>query len=317
MEGLKSEYLLDAVSNAHMTTVGTAPDFSQPRSMPAIPAIDFVQDICASTAAAPTLAWPASTVLATATGQATFSSPNMMETNARRPELPLFHAGWAPMQQATPRSIPGSMIAASGGFSIPYTYEPPLPLSYASLYNEQPALICSGYDGSPILYGVQIPTPEIRSPSPQFVLGPSSETMATVPATLPADRGVVGTPAYRGDAAFIPGMLPQGMLPVSLSREAQNALPTYMNVYWDKVHPLYPIIHRATVEDGTDNVPEQVYILRCAMAAVATQFLGHREHRINGSQLHAYAKQKSKAVGCQLCLRIFSLLQLDTKLTWE
>ncbi|KAG5927687.1 hypothetical protein E4U42_001927 [Claviceps africana] len=283
MEGVKDEYMLDAVSHAQMATA----DFSQPRSMPAIPAIDFAQNICVPRAAAPTLSWPA-------TAQATFPPPNMMETNARASEFSLSHTGWASIQQTTPRIMPGSMMVTSGGFSVPYTYGPPLAPSFTSIYNEEPPLDYSGYDGSPVLYGAQNPTPYINTPSPSFVPGRSFETMVTVPAPLPADR-VVSNLTYRGDPIFRLGMQPQYILPVSLSREAQSALPTYMDIYWDKVHPLYPIIHRVTVEDGIDNVPEQVHVLCCAMAAVATQFLGHSEHRINGSLLHAYAWQKSKA----------------------
>ncbi|KAG6006578.1 hypothetical protein E4U21_006876 [Claviceps maximensis] len=294
MDGVKDEYLLDAVSNGQTTTASMAPEFSQPRSMPAIPAIDFVQNICASAAAATNLAWPVTTTLATGTNEAAFSLPNVLVTDSSQPALSLSHAGWAPMQQATPRNIPESMIATSGGFSVPYTYGSPLPPSYTSIYNDEHTIGYSGYDASPILYGVQLPTPEVRSPSPRFILGRSSETMVTVPAPLPADR-VFHNLMYRGNATSWPGMLSQGILPVSLSQEAQSAVPTYIDVYWDKVHPLYPIIHRATVEDDTDNEPEQVHVLRCAMAAVATQFLGHRDHRINGGQLHAYAWQKSKA----------------------
>ncbi|KAG5973377.1 hypothetical protein E4U55_000589 [Claviceps digitariae] len=288
VEGLRNEYLLDAVSNAQTTSASAAPNFFQPRSMPAIPEMDFLQNICASPATAPAFTWPATVALPTAASQATFQSPHMVETDARRPTFPLCHTDWASMQQPTPRSMPGSMMATSGSFSVPYSYGSPLPPSYTSIYNEEPSV------GYPLLYGAQIPMPGIRTPSPQFVLGRSSETMVTTPAPLPADR-VFGPPMYREDPTLWPGILSHGMLPVSLSREAESALPMYLDVYWHKVHPLYPIIHRATVEDGNENVSEQVYVLRCAMAAVATQFLGHPEHRINGSQLHIYAWQKSKA----------------------
>lgn len=300
MEGVKDEYLLATVSTVQQTaTASTAPDFSQPRSMPGIPAIDPVQNICASAAVVPTVAWPAATAMATASTQAAFSSPSLVSANARRPPLPLSPASWGPMEQAASKGMPNSMIATSG-FSVPCAYGAPLPPSYTAMYNEEPSVGISGYDGNAGLYGTHIQTPAIRSLSPQLVLGQSSETMVTVPAPLPADR-VVSTLPYRGEPS--PklgklGLLPQDILPVSLSREARSALPTYIDIYWDKVHPLYPIIHRATVEDGTDNVPEQVHVLRCAMAAVATQFLGHREHRVSGSQLHAYAWHKSKAVGC-------------------
>ncbi|KAG6033088.1 hypothetical protein E4U41_007025 [Claviceps citrina] len=295
MEGVKDEYLLDPVSAVQAMTASAAPDFSQPRSMPGIPSIEPVQNICASAVLASTLAWPAATAIMTATTQAAFSSPNMFETSSRRPALPLSYAGWAePVDQETPRGMTNSMGATSNGFTIPYTYGHALPPSFTSMYNEELSVGCPGYDANPALFGAHIPTPAVRSLSPQFVFGQASETMVTIPALLPADR-VVNALAYGGEPSSRLAMLSRDLLPVSLSREALSALPTYMDIYWDKVHPLYPIIHRATVEDGANSVSEEAHILRCAMAAVATQFLGHRDHRINGSQLHAYASQKLKA----------------------
>jgi hypothetical protein len=120
--------------------------------------------------------------------------------------------------------------------------------------------------------------------------------MVTAPAPLPGNR-IVNPLAGSHEPTSRLGLLAQDLMPVSLSREARSALPNYIDIFWDKVHPLYPIIHRSTVEDGKNGVPEHVDVLRCAMAALATQFLGHREHRINGSQLHAYAWHKSKTVG--------------------
>ncbi|GAB0142736.1 hypothetical protein EsHS_00003276 [Epichloe bromicola] len=295
MEGMKSEYLLGTVSNLQTATARTAPEFSQPRSMPGIPAIDPVQTLCTSAAVASTMAWPAATAIATTTTQAAFSSPTMISTSARRPALPLSPAGWAPIEQETSRGLPNSVMAIGGGFSVPYAYGPPIPQSYTSMYDEEePSVGVPGYDENLAFCSTQVPTPAIRSLSPRLGSGQSSETMVTIPAPLPADR-VVGTLTYRGEPSPRLDLLPLDFLPVSLSREARSALPTYMDIYWDKVHPLYPIIHRSTVEDGTDGMSEQVDVLRCAMAAVATQFLGHREHRINGSQLHAYAWYKSKA----------------------
>lgn len=75
-----------------------------------------------------------------------------------------------------------------------------------------------------------------------------------------------------------------------LSRSVQNAIPAYLDVYWEHFHKLYPVVHRHTFEGQSEEV------LRCAMAAVATQFLNGKEDRIRGSQLHEFAWQEAKRV---------------------
>ena len=80
----------------------------------------------------------------------------------------------------------------------------------------------------------------------------------------------------------------------------QKAIPGYLEVYWAKFHVLYPIVHRPTCETAADDA---THLLRYAMAAVATQFMEGREHRINGLQLHDFAWKEVNRV----CL-LFSLL---------
>lgn len=75
---------------------------------------------------------------------------------------------------------------------------------------------------------------------------------------------------------------------ISLSRAIRNAIPSYLNVYWERFHVLYPIIHRSGFQ-GEE-------VLRCAMAAVATQYLAGKEDRIRGNQLHEFAWQEAKRV---------------------
>lgn len=88
-------------------------------------------------------------------------------------------------------------------------------------------------------------------------------------------------------------------LATPLSRAVRNAIPSYLKVYWERFHPSCPVVHRRTFEMG----PEEV--LRCAMAAMATQFLNGKEDRIRGSQLHEYAWQEAKRVSyCLLTLLI-------------
>ena len=83
-----------------------------------------------------------------------------------------------------------------------------------------------------------------------------------------------------------------------LPRPLQAAIPGYISLYWERVHSIFPVVHRASFEAH----PEEA--LRCAMAAMATQYLNSKEDRIRGSQLHEYAWQEAKRVsGVSLPLR--------------
>lgn len=75
-----------------------------------------------------------------------------------------------------------------------------------------------------------------------------------------------------------------------LPRSVRNAIPSYIDIYWERFHPFYPIIHRQVFEQQGEDV------LRCAMAAIATQFSNGQEDRIRGAQLHDYAWQEAKRV---------------------
>uniref|UniRef100_A0A8H7KF67 Xylanolytic transcriptional activator regulatory domain-containing protein n=1 Tax=Bionectria ochroleuca TaxID=29856 RepID=A0A8H7KF67_BIOOC len=82
--------------------------------------------------------------------------------------------------------------------------------------------------------------------------------------------------------------------PVSLSREVQSAIPAYLDVYWDRTYPVYPYIHKASFDGLFDGEATPFELLKCAMAALATQFLDDRANRIAGSELHAFACQELK-----------------------
>lgn len=91
----------------------------------------------------------------------------------------------------------------------------------------------------------------------------------------------------------------QGMSILPLSKRVREAVPVYLEVYWNKVHPMYPIIHRSTFEKTLENMSDATDILQCAMAAVATQFLGHEDHGVNGSQLQFHAACKLEVVSAK------------------
>ncbi|RDA95794.1 hypothetical protein CP533_5153 [Ophiocordyceps camponoti-saundersi (nom. inval.)] len=176
---------------------------------------------------------------------------------------------------------------ASLGYNSP---PPPQPYS-TSNYGDTASVAFPGFDDSS-LYGTPVPDTTARSLSPQVVVGQCSETLVTAPAALPGDRMLRAVSCGLAPETTFGLLAAEGLMP-PLSGEAVRSMPTYLNLYWQKVHPMYPIIHRATFEEASG---QHTDVLRCAMAAVATQFLVHKEHRINGSQLHDYAWQMSENI---------------------
>ncbi|KAK3402134.1 hypothetical protein B0T20DRAFT_451013 [Sordaria brevicollis] len=83
---------------------------------------------------------------------------------------------------------------------------------------------------------------------------------------------------------------PGTTLPMSFINPLHDAVPRYLEVYWERVHPLFPVVHRASFEEA----PEEV--LRYAMAAVATQFLENDEDRVKGNEMHDYVAREVKKI---------------------
>lgn len=104
-------------------------------------------------------------------------------------------------------------------------------------------------------------------------------------ANSPDGSGILTGPGLKTGCA-IGGMTMVTPLP----RSVRNAIPSYIDIFWERVHPFYPIIHRQVFEQQGQDV------LRCAMAAIATQFSNGQEDRIRGAQLHDYAWQEAKRV---------------------
>ncbi|OAA34059.1 Transcription factor [Metarhizium rileyi] len=288
--GIKTEYL-EPVPNLPTTT---ATAFAEPRTMPTLPTVEGSSSICVSTIPTTSLTWSASPRMAaplTTSHGGAFSTPAELSQSSSRSSVGVSSGPWTPrLDQPTSRGMPPSVMA-TGGY-VAYGYSPSVPQAYAPMYDDEPTVGIPGYGETPGLYGSHVPTSSMRM-SPQLVVGQSSETMVTTAAALPPGR-VVNPLPWPLERTSRLGLLAQEMMPVSLSREARSALPNYIDIFWEKVHPLYPIIHKSTVEDGAAVIPEHMDVLRCAMAALATQFLGHREHRVNGSLLHSYAWNRSK-----------------------
>ncbi|KAK4142068.1 uncharacterized protein C8A04DRAFT_13522 [Dichotomopilus funicola] len=77
---------------------------------------------------------------------------------------------------------------------------------------------------------------------------------------------------------------------IPLPGPIRAAIPRYLEVYWARVDPDLPIVHRTSFEAAPEDV------LRCAMAAVATQGLDSAEDRAQGAVLHEFAWQEVKRI---------------------
>jgi hypothetical protein len=128
----------------------------------------------------------------------------------------------------------------------------------------------------------------VRSPTPPNISSSvqSAESLVTLAPAL--SEQVVGR--YKDSAALL-GPLSGAACPnVSLPRPIRNAIPDFLDVYWRRFDTLFPLVHRRVFETAPNDV------LRCAMAAVATQFLDGKEDRIKGNQLHEFAWHEARRV---------------------
>ncbi|KAM4066005.1 fungal specific transcription factor [Hirsutella rhossiliensis] len=296
MGGVKTEYPMESLSNLESIPFRVSSAFSGSRSGHGLGLMD-VPGLCMPAVGPEPLAvsWTESSGLVSSGSGSNYSTPPPSDaSHGHHSVLRSSSAEWAgplgPQLVARDMQSPG---IGAGDYPPPFGYGTSPPQVYPSIYGEANNLAFSGYEDS--LYSSPVPSTTARSLSPQMAVGQCSETLITAPSALPADRMVNSSACdLQPETAF--GLLTaQDFMPVSLSREALSVMPAYLDLYWDKVHPNYPIIHRATFEDASGVDAEHLDVLRCAMAAVATQFLGHRDNRINGSQLHAYAWQVSKA----------------------
>lgn len=291
--GVKTEYMMDSMPNLPTAPSGVTTGFPEPRSGPGLGVMDAVPTLCISDGTS-TVPWQDSSGIVSSSGSS-YSTPPSDVSRGRQPPVRTSSTDWTgSLGQTTVARDMQSPIMGNGNYPLPFGYAGSPPQVYPLIYGDGPGVPLPGYDDG--LYSSHMPNTTVRSLSPHMAAGQSSETLVTTPSTLPSDRVVNPLACGRQPEMAFGLLTAHDLMPVSLSREARSAIPAYLDVYWDKVHPMYPIIHRATFEDASGVDVAHLDVLQCAMAAVATQFLGHREHRINGSQLHAYAWHKAKTV---------------------
>ncbi|KAH8670816.1 hypothetical protein BX600DRAFT_230297 [Xylariales sp. PMI_506] len=131
----------------------------------------------------------------------------------------------------------------------------------------------------------------VRSPTPPNISSSvqSAESLVTFATPLPDAHAMVGR--YKDQAAFLGSLTNATFLTaIQLQRPVRNAIPDLLQVYWKRFDPVFPLIHRRSFETAPNE------ILKCAMAAIASQFLEGKEDRAKGNQLHEFAWQEVKRV---------------------
>ncbi|PFH57606.1 hypothetical protein XA68_14799 [Ophiocordyceps unilateralis] len=240
------------------------------------------------------VSWPSDHAVVRSAPSSNYSTPPPSDSShLDQPAARSSTAAWA--ESLEPSAVSSRMLMDHGSYpltSMGYNSSPPQAYSTSS-YGDTAGMAFPGFDDS--LYGSPVAGTVARSLSPQVAVGQCSETLVTAPAALPGDRMLHAVSCGLPPETTFGLLTAEGLMP-PLSEDVVRSMPRYLDLYWEKVHPMYPIIHRATFEEASGVEAEHMDVLRCAMAAVATQFLGHREHRINGSQLHGYAWRMSEDI---------------------
>ncbi|KAI0141688.1 hypothetical protein GGR57DRAFT_401098 [Xylariaceae sp. FL1272] len=220
--------------------------------------------------------------------------PSLTIPDTNNPGL-LAHDAWPSSASDSPYSTPSDPGQRGGirGFGSPvdgvaetlmyyHQYPSPQPNIYQQV-SEYPTAYPddSFYDVQGQAFAVRSPTPPTVTQSAQ-----SAEHLVTLgnqpvpaPAVLGRQKSVALVSPYSG-AAFLTAKV--------LSPAVRNAIPHYLDVYWKRFDHLFPLVHRRSLETAADDV------LRCAMAAVGTQFLSSEEDRVNGNHLHQFASQEAR-----------------------
>ncbi|KAF5704008.1 zinc finger zas1 [Fusarium mundagurra] len=262
--------------------------YSEPRNMSDMSIISSIPE-----EAPPDLGWPESSMSSSAP-TSTFSTP---PDNTRRSQfsVPATNGSWmtaTPTYPTTANDITASLDSNTYPGSYPYTDTPPQ--AYPSVFGDID-LALPGYSEGPSFSTTnQIPIPTVRSMSPSLAVT-QSETLVAVP-SLPISDGVFGLGACSSRPSDGSLLSTPDLMPLSLPTATRDSIPTYLETYWEHVHPKNPIIHKHTYEDVPEEETEHVQVLQCAMAALATQYVPNADDRMKGAQLHAYAWQKSKVL---------------------
>ncbi|KAL7623045.1 hypothetical protein AAE478_006724 [Parahypoxylon ruwenzoriense] len=129
------------------------------------------------------------------------------------------------------------------------------------------------------------PYSSVRSPTPPTIslAAQPTENLVTLAAPSISDAASTGG-RQKGSAVFLGSLQGAALLTANtLAPQVRGAIPKYLDVYWKRFDALYPLVHRKSVKSAAGE------LLRCAMAAVGTQFLRGKEDRNIGKELHEFA----------------------------
>lgn len=227
----------------------------------------------------PSSAWPDSSGMAPSS-----AAPNGHFPMSSAPEM-----GWSSAEQA-PRTM--GMIYA------PYSAAPPIGSEGSYDYMDLMGMPSYATDAG-VLSPHHHANTTVRSLTPMLAVGQSSETLVTAPPAPPLPQGPIESPSVCGSDSnpTIAAAEPHFLIATTarLSRAARTAIPNYLGVYWSRVS--YPVIHRASFDElCRDGHPTPFELLKCAMGALATQYLEDKEHRACGYELQTFAWQELEPV---------------------
>ncbi|KAI0885702.1 uncharacterized protein GGS22DRAFT_161661 [Annulohypoxylon maeteangense] len=132
------------------------------------------------------------------------------------------------------------------------------------------------------------PYSSVRSPTPPTISLSAQPAENLVTLAAPPIHGVASTGRQKGSSLLGPLGGTTFLTANTLSPHVRNAIPRYIDLYWKRFDTLFPLVHRKSTKTAADEV------LRCAMAAVGTQFLQSKEDRIRGNELHEFAWKEVK-----------------------
>lgn len=282
--GPTNDYTLDAFFEQSTSMPGLQPtieSYGQPRTMPGLPGLD--------TELAPV--WD--TTIPSSASESTYSTPSD-HTHGNRLPVRTSSGDWNTAPMVAFNSQPGtqstSPMPGNGAFAMDlYTS----PVQQPALFGETP--LPGFFTDEPFFNLEQMQTNStVRSMPPHMAMGQSSETLVTVPAVPPTDFFGGGAGCGRPEGLGL--LASRSEAPDRLEPATREAIPKYLNVYWEKFYPLYPVIHKRTLSFETAATKDYFDVLRCAMAAIATQYLTDKDDRVKGSELYHYARYKSKLV---------------------
>ncbi|KAI3318015.1 hypothetical protein HD806DRAFT_513428 [Xylariaceae sp. AK1471] len=217
--------------------------------------------------------------------------PNLTIPDSNIPGHLSLESNWPSSASDSPYSTPDRAVIR--GFESPsadvadsmfYLHQYPSPQQavyqpdFATPYSDDTGF----YDIQPHPFPVRDPTPPTVTLSAQ-----PTENLVTLVHSVPGPPAVLGRQKY--SAALLGAYSGAAFLTaLALSPAVLNAIPHYLDVYWKRFDTLFPLVHRQNLENAADDV------LRCAMAAIGSQFLQGKEDRINGEILYGFASQEAR-----------------------